>query len=422
MQGRACSASDISHERTLSQKRLALNAALLKAVVKSNLVDVRRLIAQGADVNAKDSYGNCALVLALSRDFGWKPRNPANVPVVLTLLQHKVNIHVWYHGYNKRVSPLMLALYCTGASRQDYRRLITLLLHKGADVNARDNKGYSVLIYAAETAPSTARSDIFHLLLNKGADPHASDKEGRTALMSVAGLGTEHEAIVLSMLKTLFRKHVDINRKTSYGSTALTDAATAGNAPVVQQLLEHGAQVDAIDDYGWTPLIWAIERVGTLDTVRLLLRHGADATHRDKAGRTPLMWASERGKPAIVELLLTKQGDVDPRGPLGETPLMIAAGARDIEIARVLLKHGAKINNQDLEGLTPLMWAVLSCGIPQPFHTEGDKGPPDLKRDLPIVQFLLKSGADRQLKNKAGKTALELAEEIGYSEMVPYLK
>ena len=81
----------------------------------------------------------------------------------------------------------------------------------------------------------------------------------------------------------------------------LLRAALAGEAEEVRALLGRGADVNAADRDGWTPLMEAASK-GHAAVVRLLLDAGADASARSKAGWTALR-AAARGNPVVLELL-----------------------------------------------------------------------------------------------------------------------
>ena len=83
----------------------------------------------------------------------------------------------------------------------------------------------------------------------------------------------------------------------------LIEAVKKGYPPIVQAFLAKGANVNAADGDGGTPLIWAVAR-GQPETVRLLLESGADANAADAEGMTALALARRRNAPELAEILL----------------------------------------------------------------------------------------------------------------------
>ena len=94
---------------------------------------------------------------------------------------------------------------------------------------------------------------------------------------------------------------------------------------IVQRALDAGADVNAKDEYGYTPLHqMATMHRGNEEICRLLLERGADPNARDDNGRTPLHWACLYNHTAIVRLLIEHGADAGARDDQGETPFDVA--------------------------------------------------------------------------------------------------
>jgi hypothetical protein len=126
----------------------------------------------------------------------------------------------------------------------------------------------------------------------------------------------------------------DKNRK-------LTQASMDGDVEKVTSLLDSGADVNARDLRGWTPLLWAVKR-GQMDLVKLFLDNGADVNAKGEHGWTPLMEAANRGHSEATKLLLKKGADVNLKHEYAWTALKIAKGKGNKEIVALLKAHGAK--------------------------------------------------------------------------------
>jgi ankyrin repeat protein len=120
---------------------------------------------------------------------------------------------------------------------------------------------------------------------------------------------------------------------------SLLEACEKGNIEAVKQHLAAGADVNAKDDHGQTPL-HAAAREGLKEVVELLIAAGADvnAKYDDGEGLTPLHFAAVFGGKEIVELLIANGADVNAMNDTGRTPLDYDEG----KTTNLLRKHGGK--------------------------------------------------------------------------------
>ena len=139
-----------------------------------------------------------------------------------------------------------------------------------------------------------------------------------------------------------------------------------------------------------TPLIHAAYK-NRLWLVKLLIAFGAKIDKANSLGQTPLTIAAHLGCAKVTEYLLSKGARFPGKNRNGESILhtSIKIGG-DLETVKVLLKYGAKINDPDREGNTPLMIAVQ-------------------KGCCQIVKYLCEKGADPNLQNAKGETAIIIA-------------
>ena len=115
---------------------------------------------------------------------------------------------------------------------------------------------------------------------------------------------------------------------------------------VVKMLIEKGANVNAVGNYGWTPLMVAAEK-GLYATARLLIKYGAEVNVRNVGGVTPLMWAVSMREEwpdsvKLVRLLIASGADVNAKTNLGKTALSWAKEYNHKEMIEILLEAGAK--------------------------------------------------------------------------------
>ncbi|MFQ3168807.1 MAG: putative component of type VI protein secretion system [Limisphaerales bacterium] len=104
--------------------------------------------------------------------------------------------------------------------------------------------------------------------------------------------------------------------------------------------------------------IWQDVQNGDMAAVQSQIESGADVDARDALGRTPLYYSIYNEHPQITGLLVRSGADVNVKHNAGKTPLHLAAELGDTATVRLLLKAGAKVNAQDSNQGTPLDWAV----------------------------------------------------------------
>ncbi|WP_257263556.1 ankyrin repeat domain-containing protein [Endozoicomonas sp. ONNA2] len=234
---------------------------------------------------------------------------------------------------------------------------LKLLLDYGADVNARDTNNNSALHMVAE-----------------GCNPGASQ--------SVESPGPE----------TL----------NDNGKTITAIKAAVGKNPMIclQILLDKGAEIDAVNNNGWTPLHLATRQQG-LEFMQRLLDQKADINAAAAMGITPLHIAAKYCWSRGIEFLLHNGAEVDATGQTGLTALHRCSG--HVQCLQLLLNSHADPNARDIHHWTPLHYAAGS------------------ENSLPCIEILLSKGAQIDSSDESGRTPLHIASEMGHSHIVHYL-
>jgi ankyrin repeat protein len=182
-------------------------------------------------------------------------------------------------------------------------------------------------------------------------------------------------------------------------SSELINAITQDDLSHVASLLSEGADPNAPDERGWRPLHAAIghvdfekpiDYVKSIDFVRLLLEHGANVNEWDvHHNETPILSACDPPNIAAARLLLEAGADPNARRSDGESPLRLCAAAQDLEMVRLLLQYGAGKTINEYGGV--LAWTALA-------HAASNF-------DIPMIELLLRAGADPGLTAEFGETA-----------------
>ena len=291
-----------------TQKRL--NNALLEEVNKPkgkiNMAEIRSLLEQGADVNAKDNI-DTALFLAL--------RN-CNTELARLLIDNGANI-------NAKTTYGETMLH--EAARGDSPDMVKFLLEKGLDVNAKtDMGGETPLHNTAEggvLCDHKCHTKKVQLLLRNGADVHAKNNYGETALhMYARSTRDSHTEIA----QWLLEKGLSVNAQDNKGRTPLMNAALNDNATMVQLLINQGADMNIKDNDGKTALHISARHGHNTEITQWLLEKGLSVNAQDDSGITPLMEAAESGNTTMVQWLINQGADVNIKNNDGKTAIEIA--------------------------------------------------------------------------------------------------
>lgn len=125
----------------------------------------------------------------------------------------------------------------------------------------------------------------------------------------------------------------------------------------VERFLNQGAEANATDDDGRTPMHYAAG-LDNIDIVELLERNEGWLDISDGYGGTPLHWAAMKNALQVINYFVQKEINLDDELKNGETPLLLALRGRALPAAILLINSGADINHIDHKGRTPLYWAV----------------------------------------------------------------
>jgi len=133
------------------------------------------------------------------------------------------------------------------------------------------------------------------------------------------------------------------------GRTLLHDAVFHQSPDMVISLIEKGANINAADKEGYTPLILAVQS-NNKQIADLLILKGADLNRRDIYGYTPLLWSLYYGNIDLAKILIEKRADVNIADNNGKTPLMFSCEKEHIEISKILIRKGADVCAFDSSG------------------------------------------------------------------------
>lgn len=374
-------------------------SALDYVITSGNSDAAAMLIEKGADVKARDDNGRTPLHNAVAR---------GNAALVKVLVEKGAEVNA---ATDTGDTPLHVAAAAPGP-------ILNTLLGAGADPNVRNKRGDMPLHialraagepynYAAAPAARSSRYDMYE----GPAQPTGPRADGillplleKSDVTQKDSLGVSPLLLALAM-RDIEARDIIIERKPKLDSTTqLYDAVAQGDVASLETILATKPFLVYFRmPNGLTPLhisaLW-----GTRGAAELLLKKGADKDARDSAGNTPLMMTAGRNTGvytkrarSMAALLLEKGADVNARDRSDATALHRALASRDDELVMALLAKGADVNARDRSGTTPLH---LASSV-----REGTDG----TMETAFIKALLAAKANPNARNISGFTPLSIA-------------
>lgn len=386
------------------------DTALHVAVRSPGGFNIAALVQHGADINARNGAGVTPLQAAVQAQA---------FRAVLQLLQLGADSSDLFHNASDS------ALDWVAARQSDESQaLLVRLWEKEMSAAQRSRFGAYLLIAAVGAGNSPG---VDYLLLHgvpvnsvyrhvvtrnsggnfgspSGAGSYLTASPGDTPLL-VASMGRNKEII-----RRLLSAGADVNAVNAAGETPLHRAMFYANIDICRLFLEHGARVTASRPGVDPPLLTVLKQQQDLmanytganvpvfiskqsaenrQRINLLIEYGANFTDRNANGDTSLMYTTD--DPEFVALLLRRGVDVNASNLQGETALIRCSRLGYDRAVAALIAAGARIDQADNSGRTALMAATV-----------GLTGFSNVK----TVKLLLQLGANPNVRDKTGKTAL----------------
>jgi ankyrin repeat protein len=355
---------------------------LTEAALNANGEMIQALLASGADPNAAGADGQTPLMLIA---------RTSNVAAAKLLLDKGAKVNL------KEAQREQTALMWAAASSQ--APMMRELLSRGAEVDAR------------------SATDLMTPLVS--AEPRAQPRPpgGMTAMLFSTREGC------MDCVKALVEKGAKVDLPDPEGITPLISAVFNAHFDVAKYLIEKGANIDRWDWWGRSPLYLAVDyntlphggrpdqpsldETLPIDLVRILLEKGANPNLQLKMLPPYRATGADRG----VDTMLT----------VGTTPLLRAAKAQDADSIKLLLEHGAIVDLPNNQGMTPTVAASGMGSVDA--DTRGNYGAADIQeRSIASLELLLAHGGE--LNGRAGRllqSPLDGAAFWGWNKVVEYL-
>jgi ankyrin repeat protein len=362
--------------------------ALHYAARAGHLDVVEFLINKGAKINALTTKGGTPI------DFA---SNQGNYLVVKTVLD--------YGKKQNLIDAKILNAALLNAVLREHLNIVKLLLDEGANLEQTPKKEFNAL-HAAAREGNIA---ILETLLNVPGGKELINEHYVEGGIEKSPLYFASENDHSASAELLLRYGAVVHVASPLNKGPLHIAAKYGNLRTLKLLLDSKEGKNFIDTpmfIGVTPLYYAAQN-GHTEVVNFLLSRGADTKQAAKDGQTPIHIAVATQNCSVAEALLNADKTlIDVPLPDGSTPLHIAVDNRDLETVKLLLREGANAQLLDKEGVAPIHIAAM----------QGKQA---------IIKALLDYQIGTELidaKIPGGKTALDLAQDQKYPEVVKLLK
>lgn len=394
-----------------------LDRQLVEAAWQNDVALARRLIARGADVNAKDDSVQSAYLIATSEGYldllELTLRNGADVDskdsfngtgliraaerghwdVVGRLVRAGIPLdHVNELGWTALHEAIVL-----GDGSRRYVDTVRVLVAAGADVRLRSQRdGVTPVDHARSKGYDTMAN-----LLSKAARSDDLGAQDRAA----QGRGAEDR-------DAEDRDAQDRGAQERAGQDRAVDdrllrSAVEGDADRVALALRAGARLEARDSDRRTPLLHAVTH-DRLAVARLLVALGANPDAVDAQHDTPWLVTGVTGSVAMAEILLPSNPDLTIRNRYGGVSVIPASERGHVDYVRRVVRTGIDVNHVNDLGWTALLEAVILGDGSRPYQR--------------IVRILLEAGADPAITDRDGTTALEHADAKGQEAVARILR
>lgn len=402
------------------------------AVYRDNAAAVQRLLAAGADVRATNDYGVTAMQLAAQI---------GDAAIIKMLLAAGADVE----SANAEDQTALMSVARTGNVAA-----AKLLIAHGANVNVAEHfGGQTALMWAA----ARRHPEMVELLAAQGADLNARaivrhferhiTAEQRFKNTHTGGLTPLLYAIrenCRECVEVLLKHHANILLPDPDGIAPLTIAMMNRNWDIAKRLVEAGADVNQWDIYGQAPLHVAIENayLGRGNVANL----GSDKTPNQVEGKQLVQMLVERGADPNQQMFFRapRESGLVSDSARGTTPFHRACASLNIELIQYLLVHGADATLNTAAGETPIMVAIDTRGseaqiiavlrvlqaagsdpnvvrkIQYITRNHGGTALHDATRkgETKVMAELVRLGADPNLKDEDGLTALDYAQSRGW--------
>lgn len=351
------------------------HTALIGAVTMGNEIAVNVLLQNGATIDGAHPKGTTMFVAVAK----------SQVSALRTLISFGAEVNV-----KSQITGLTLLMHAAGSSSS--AEMVKILLDAGADITAKDYRGYSALMVAAEV------NDVAMIRALSTYPGIEVDQKSHHKLAAFDAADSDNYRSAADSLE----RRAPTRGIFLCSETALMIAARNGNPQAVEALLDLNARVNARNDQGYTVLMLAAGS-GVSESVVVLCARGANPNLSQGKGLTALALAVHCNSLTVVEALLAGGANVNQRIDENDsTALMLAVWKKSDAIISALQRAGANLDALDRSG-----YSALTLAVQFP--------------DSAACRTLLELGANPNVGDTAVFRPLTVAAELGDVDIVSRL-
>jgi len=262
--------------------------------------------------------------------------------------------------------------------------MVKLLLEYGAPVDTSDKTTNSL-----NQAILLNDAFLVQLVIKKGIDPNKFWLNNAFSLFMAKHCPFE-------VIMVLLDNKVNVNIKTNTNENFLHMMVSRGDMMIIERLLNSTIDKNMVGNNGFSPIMIAISEYN-FDMAKYLYNRGCTTIVTDK--QNCLTMCIERNNMEMTRFFLEKGAQINKLNVNGITPLLAAVNINDLEMVMLMIEHGADPNLFDSKKNSPVYEAIKL-------------------KNVEMTRFLLENSADPHKTGKDGKSAVDLAYEVGDPKIV----
>lgn len=311
------------------------NEALIKSSAVSNLASrgysevFKILVACGADVNVKYRSFETPVMRAAKS---------GRLDAVSTLVELGANLT---SVSNTSIETALT--YATQSTNDGISKVIKYLIKQGT---YNDKQLSDAIASAATRANNIALVALFDAGAKFNSNITGIGKWDSDTPLLYTVVSRGYKTNYNDVVQTLIENGANVEAADKHGKTPLYKAIKEELFEIFCTLLRNGANATAIDEYGGSDYLKAATKADKIDFLVTLLELGADPNNQNVGANTPIYFAAYEGRKDMVSLIMDYGGDINLQGELDETALIQLADSlvENVKGVRILLEKGANPN------------------------------------------------------------------------------